>query len=134
MRSAPIDVGGRLAELLGTNPPLRHEPTPGGNSPLELLSHAATAIGRGEARVAILAGAEAIHARLRDLARKQGRTLSELVREALVRAYGSGGPDERLDTLKGMQGLWRDRDDVASSREYVRRLRSDTRRKRRSPR
>ncbi len=77
---------------------------------------------------------EAIHARLRDLARKQKRTISELVREALLRAYGAGGPDERLDTLKAIRGLWQDREDMVSSREYVRRLRSDTRRKRRSPR
>ena len=32
---------------------------------------------------------EAIHARLRNLSRQQGRTISELVREALVRAYGT---------------------------------------------
>ncbi len=77
---------------------------------------------------------EAIHARLRDLARKQKRTISELVREALLRAYGGGGPDERLETLNSMRGLWQDREDMVSSRAYVRRLRSDTRRKRRSPR
>ena len=77
---------------------------------------------------------EAIHARLRDLARKQKRTISELVREALLRAYGVGGPEERLETLKAIRGLWQDREDMASSRAYVRRLRSDTRRKRRSPR
>jgi len=77
---------------------------------------------------------EAIHARLRQLARKQKRTISELVREALLRAYGDGGPDERLETLNAMRGLWQDREDVASSRAYVRRLRSDTKRKRRSPR
>ena len=46
------DTPGRLAELLGTSPPLRHEPKPGGNSPLELLSHAANAVARGEVRVA----------------------------------------------------------------------------------
>ena len=77
---------------------------------------------------------EAIHARLRDLARKQKRTVSELVREALLRAYGTGGPDERLDTLKAIRGLWKDREDMVSSHAYVRRLRSDTRRKRKSPR
>ena len=77
---------------------------------------------------------EAIHARLRDLARKQKRTISELVREALLRAYGAGGSDERLDTLKAIRGLWQDREDVGSSREYVRRLRNDTSRKRRSRR
>ena len=77
---------------------------------------------------------EAIHARLRDLARKQKRTISELVREALLRAYGAGSPDERLDTLKAIRGLWQDREDMTSSRAYVRRLRSDTRRKKRSRR
>ena len=77
---------------------------------------------------------EAIHARLRDLARKQKRTISELVREALLRAYGAGGLEERLDTLKAIRGLWQDREDMVSSRAYVRRLRSDTRRRRRSPR
>ena len=39
---------------------------------------------------------EAIHARLRDLARKKGRTVSELVREALVRRYGTAAPKELL--------------------------------------
>jgi hypothetical protein len=76
---------------------------------------------------------EAIHARLRDLARKQKRTVSDLVREALLRAYGAGGPDERLQTLKAIRGLWQDRDDI-KSREYVRRLRNDTKRKKRSAR
>jgi acetyl-CoA C-acetyltransferase len=59
------DTPARLAELLGVNPAMRHEPKPGGNSATELLSHAATAIARGEARVAVLAGAEALHARQR---------------------------------------------------------------------
>lgn len=76
---------------------------------------------------------EGIHARLRDIARKQRRTVSDLVREALERAYGSGGPDERLQTLKAIRGLWQDRDEI-ESREYVRRLRDDTKRKKRSRR
>ena len=76
---------------------------------------------------------EAIHARLRDLARKQKRTVSELVREALLRAYGAGDVDNRLQTLKAIRGLWQDREDI-DSRGYVRRLRNDTRRKKSSPR
>ena len=59
------DTPARLAELLGVSPAMRHEPKPGGNSPTELVSHAAAAIARGEARVAVLAGAEALHARQR---------------------------------------------------------------------
>ena len=74
---------------------------------------------------------ERIHRRLRELARKQGRTLSELVRDALVRAYGGHSSDERLATLRAIEGLWRDRSDIDDSSAYVRRLRRDTHRLRR---
>jgi predicted transcriptional regulator len=73
---------------------------------------------------------ETIHRRLRDLARKQGRTISELVRKALVRAYGAG-VDEREATLRAIEGLWRDRTDIGDTRGYVRQLRRDTHRLRR---
>ena len=74
---------------------------------------------------------EAIHARLHHLARAQGRTLSELVREALVRTYGSTDVEARRSAVMAVLGLWKDRDDIADAREYVRRLRRGTRRKRR---
>ena len=74
---------------------------------------------------------EAIHARLRSLARKQGKTTSELVREALERAYGAGGAEERLLTLGAVAGIWKDRRDLGDTRAYVRRVRRDTRRIRR---
>jgi acetyl-CoA C-acetyltransferase len=67
------DTPARLAEVLGVGPMVRHEPKPGGNAPTELMNHAATAIARGEARVAILAGAEALHARQR--AEREGISL-----------------------------------------------------------
>jgi acetyl-CoA C-acetyltransferase len=67
------DTPARLVELLGTSPAIRHEPLPGGNSPTELVNHAAAAIACGEARVAILAGAEALHARQR--AEREGISL-----------------------------------------------------------
>jgi predicted transcriptional regulator len=73
---------------------------------------------------------EAVHRRLGELARKQGRTISDLVREALVRAYGAG-VEERETTLRAIEGLWRDRTDLGDTREYVRRLRRDTHRVRR---
>ena len=38
---------------------------------------------------------EAIHGRLQTIARRQGRTASDLVREALLRAYGRPHADER---------------------------------------
>jgi hypothetical protein len=69
-----------------------------------------------------------IHRRLRALATRLGRTVSDLVREALERTYGGHGADERATTLNGIAGLWRDRNDLGDTTEYVRRLRRDTRR------
>ena len=71
-----------------------------------------------------------MHARLSRLARQQGRTLSEIVREALVRVYGGARRSEELRTLEAIAGLWRDRTDLGGTDEYVRGLRRDTRRRR----
>ena len=71
---------------------------------------------------------EAIHRRLRRLATKQGRTISDLVREALVRTYAVPDADERERTLRAIEGLWRDRDDLGTTDAYVRRLRRGTER------
>jgi hypothetical protein len=73
---------------------------------------------------------DVIHQRLRTLAAKQGRTVSDLVREAVARAYGPGPRDERLSTLRGITGLWQNRADIGAAGAYVRRLRRDTRRSR----
>ncbi len=70
---------------------------------------------------------ETIHRHLQNLARRQRRTISELVREALTRMYGLGA-DERAATLRGIEGLWRDREDFGDTSAYVRRLRRDTHR------
>ena len=75
---------------------------------------------------------EAVHRRLREAAERQGRTISDLVREAVARAYGAPDVDERIATLEGITGLWRDRDDLGDTHAYVRRLRRDTRRSRRT--
>ena len=77
---------------------------------------------------------DAVHGRLTRLAKQQGRTLSELVRDALARVYGAVGPEEQLRTLRAIEGLWRDRDDLPDTNAYVRRLRSDTKRVRRPSR
>src|SRR5262245_28021381 len=71
---------------------------------------------------------EAVHHRLTHLARKQGRTLSELVREALSRTYGASTTDRRKATLRALEGLWRDRRDIVDGPAFVRRLRRDTHR------
>jgi predicted transcriptional regulator len=75
---------------------------------------------------------EAIHRRLKELADKQGRTVSDLVREALIRVYAPAEEDLRVTTLEGLAGLWSDRKDIGKKGEYVRRLRRDTRRHRKS--
>lgn len=71
---------------------------------------------------------EVLHARLKELARQQGRTISELVREALMRAYGGDDLSQQQNSVEGIFGLWRDRDDLGTTDEYVRRLRRDTHR------
>ena len=71
---------------------------------------------------------DAVHDRLTRLAKQQGRTLSELVRDALARVYGAVGPEEQLRTLRAIEGLWRDRHDLPGTNAYVRRLRRDTKR------
>ena len=73
----------------------------------------------------------AVHRRLTGLARMQGRTISELVQDALLRAYGNPDTDRRIATLRAIEGLWRDRRDVIDSSAYVRRLRRDTHRRHR---
>jgi hypothetical protein len=74
---------------------------------------------------------EQIHQRLRGMADRQGRTISDLVREAIVRTCGTALADERLTTLEGITALWRDRGDLGDTDAYVRRRRRDTRRSRR---
>ena len=76
---------------------------------------------------------DAIHARLTALARRQGRSLSDLVREALAKAYGADREDERKSSLKAIEGLWKNRSDLPATGAYVRRLRRDTRSKRLRP-
>jgi len=76
----------------------------------------------------------AIHARLTALARLQGRSVSDLVREALAKAYGEDREDGRKRSLKAIAGLWKDRSDRPGTGAYVRRLRRDTRLKRLRPR
>ena len=71
-----------------------------------------------------------LHARLATLARRRGRTLSELVREALELVYGPAQTAEEIKTLRGIEGLWRDREELGATEAYVRRLRRDTRRRR----
>ncbi len=73
---------------------------------------------------------DAVHARLHELAVRQGRTMSDLIREAIARVFGESNLERRLNTLGAADGLWLDRDDLDDADVYVRRLRHDTRRSR----
>ena len=73
---------------------------------------------------------EDLYRRLRDAAGQQGRTVSDLVREAVARAYGAPEAEARINTLEGIASLWQGRRDLEATGAYVRRLRQDTRRTR----
>jgi len=73
---------------------------------------------------------EDLHRRLREAAARQGRTVSDLVRESVARAYGAPETETRASSLEAIAALWQDRSDLRETRGYVRRLRRDTRRKR----
>ncbi len=73
---------------------------------------------------------DAIHARLTALARRQGRSLSDLVQDALAQVHGTDRENERKSSLKTIEGLWKARSDLPGTGAYVRRLRRDTRSKR----
>ena len=57
---------------------------------------------------------DAMHALLRALASQQGRSVSALVREALARAFSTGGAEEQMRNWKAIEGLWRDRTDMGA--------------------
>jgi hypothetical protein len=70
---------------------------------------------------------EAMHERLKRLAARQGRSLSDLVREAVDRCYGPGEANRRLATLRAVAGLWREREDLGETQTWVRQLRTGSR-------
>lgn len=76
---------------------------------------------------------DAMHARLTAVAQRQGRSLSDLVREALTKAYGADREDERESSLKAIAGLWKDRSEPPAAGVHVRQLRRGTRSKRLRP-
>jgi len=65
----------------------------------------------------------ALHTR----ARREGTTISDLVRQAARERY-LGNLDERREAMEAIVGIWKDRTDLPdSTEEYVRSLRRDTR-------
>lgn len=59
-------------------------------------------------------------------ARQRGRSISDLVREAIREKYGSS-PTRRRQAMQGLVGLWKNRKGLPSSDKYVRQLRKGNR-------
>jgi endonuclease YncB( thermonuclease family) len=65
---------------------------------------------------------KALHIRAR-----QGKTsISELVRLAVREKYGRSAADRR-EAMQALVGIWKDREDLPDSEQYVRRLRKGKR-------
>ena len=67
---------------------------------------------------------------LRRVGKERAVSISELVRAAVKKVYALDKPDNADMILKESAGIWKDRKDIASSEEYVRQMRKDTRKKR----
>jgi len=65
---------------------------------------------------------KALHIR----ARQRKTSISELVRQAVREKYGRS-PADRREAMQGLVGIWKDRDDLPDSEQYVRRLRKGER-------
>jgi ribbon-helix-helix CopG family protein len=65
---------------------------------------------------------KALHIR----ARQHKTTISELVRQAVREKYGRTAADRR-EAMEALVGMWKDREDLPDSEEYVRQLRKGKR-------
>ena len=65
---------------------------------------------------------KALHIR----ARQRKTSISELVRQAVREKYGRSAADRR-EAMQALVGIWRDREDLPNSEQYVRRLRKGKR-------
>jgi transcriptional regulator of met regulon len=67
---------------------------------------------------------------LKRISKERAVTVSELVRDAIRKAYTGQKPADAEMILREAAGLWKDRKDLRSADEYVRTMRKDTRRER----
>jgi hypothetical protein len=61
--------------------------------------------------------------------KQRKKSISELVREAVREKYGSPAVD-RKQAMMALVGIWRDREDLPDTEQYVRQLRKSKRLKR----
>lgn len=64
---------------------------------------------------------------LAELSKKEHRSVAELIREAVDQVYRVKTKKDSKAAVRAAAGIWADRTDLASTEEYVRRLRRDTR-------
>lgn len=67
---------------------------------------------------------------LRRVSKEKAVSISELVRAAINKVYALDKPDNADLILKESAGVWKDRKDIASTEQYVRQMRKDTRKER----
>ena len=59
-------------------------------------------------------------------ARQRKTSISELVRQAVREKYGRSAADRR-EAMQALVGIWKNREDLPDSEQYVRRLRKGKR-------
>ncbi len=67
---------------------------------------------------------------LSTVSRQTGQTVSELVRECIREKFAGKESINKAELARQLGGLWKHRKDLGSTKQYVRRLRADTRRQR----
>jgi hypothetical protein len=67
---------------------------------------------------------------LSTVSRQQGTTVSELVRACVREKFAERQNVDKVALAREIAGIWRNRRDVADVKQYVRRLRKNTRRRR----
>ncbi len=72
---------------------------------------------------------EELSDKLIEISRKEKRTISQLVREALKTVYLKEKRPDILETLQRCKGIWKDRRGLDTD-NFIRELRRDTKRKR----
>ncbi len=67
---------------------------------------------------------------LSTVSRQQGQTISELVRECVREKFGRKEKIDKVELARQLGGVWKNRKDFGQTGKYLRRLRTDTGRRR----
>jgi hypothetical protein len=67
---------------------------------------------------------------LSTVSRQRGQTISELVRECVREKFGRKEKIDKAELARQLGGLWKNRKDLGETKQYLRALRTDTRRQR----